>query len=137
MSDITLWDMFAAAALAGISVDASIEAKTCARWAAETADEMMALRLERLASKTENVATELPPNTPWKVYTNAMRLRIGDTYLTARPSKCLASVGIFTVDELLRYPSKLLMEIRNFGATSLMEVEDALQAIGNKLPDRS
>ena len=136
MSDQTDWDMFAAAALAGVCASENSPAKWCASWAAEAADEMMSLRLERFAPKHEAVATELPPQTPWEVYTKAKRLQIGNTYLTARPSKCLASVGIFTVDELLRYPSKLLLEIRNFGATSLLEVEDALKAIGKKLPDR-
>jgi len=61
--------------------------------------------------------------------------RIGRRELGQRIKKCFAREGIETVDDLCRYPSNVLLEIRNFGIVSLLEVEKALAEIGRKLPD--
>ena len=82
-----------------------------------------------------DIATELPEfGPPWEEWTKAKPFKIGNRVLSARATRCLARAGIFTVDELLRYPGSVLLKIRNFGITSLLEVEEALQEIGKELP---
>ena len=81
------------------------------------------------------IATELPEfEATWEEWTKAKPFTIGSRVLSVRATKCLARAGIFTVDELLRYPDDVLLKIRNFGYTTLLEVEEALQEIGKELP---
>ena len=85
-----------------------------------------------------SIATELPKVSKWgKLSTLPHPEYIGKVRLSVRVRKILAREGIETVDQLCRYPASVLMKARNFGTTSLQEVEEALDTIGRKLPNPS
>jgi Bacterial RNA polymerase, alpha chain C terminal domain len=61
---------------------------------------------------------------------------VGATFferLSIRASNCLESVGISSVDQLCRRTEDELLEIRNFGLTTLREVKDNLTKLGKRL----
>lgn len=56
-----------------------------------------------------------------------LKLDIGNLELTSRPYSCLKMANINTIEDLIAYPKKDLLLIKNFGQRSLFEVEKALQ----------
>ena len=85
-----------------------------------------------------SIATELPKTIrDGKLSTLPHPEYIGKVRLSMRVRRILAREGIETVDQLCRYPASVLMKARNFGDTSLREVEEALDTIGRKLPNPS
>jgi len=55
---------------------------------------------------------------------------ISDLDLSVRASNCLAAESIFTIGELVRRTEAEMLEIRNFGKTSLKEVQKKLSELG-------
>jgi len=55
---------------------------------------------------------------------------ISELDLSVRASNCLAAENIFTIGELVRLTESELLEIRNFGKTSLKEVHKKLTELG-------
>ncbi|MFH0963270.1 MAG: DNA-directed RNA polymerase subunit alpha [Planctomycetota bacterium] len=60
-------------------------------------------------------------------------MNIEELDLSVRASNCLESAGIRTIGELVAKTGEELLEIRNFGKTSLTEVETKLAAMGLEL----
>ena len=65
-------------------------------------------------------------------------MSINDLKLSVRATNCLESENIRTVRELVGYNEDALMEVRNFGETTLVEVQEKLQELelrlGMKVP---
>nr|AOC61445.1 alpha subunit of RNA polymerase [Rhexinema sarcinoideum] len=62
-------------------------------------------------------------------YNQILQLDIGNLDLTSRPYSCLKMASIHTISDLISYTKKDLLNIKNFGQRSLVEVEEALQKI--------
>lgn len=60
-------------------------------------------------------------------------LTVEELDLSVRTRTCLKHEGITTVNDLISYTEEDLMEIRNFGHTSLQEVKEKLSALGLSL----
>ena len=58
------------------------------------------------------------------------RLSVDVLGLSVRPSTCLQKVGVKTIADLLAYKPHDLMDLQNFGVTSLVEIEEALEEQG-------
>ena len=56
--------------------------------------------------------------------------------LTVRSLNCLKREGVHTVADLLNYTLEDLMDIRNFGEKSVIEVKDKIEAMGLHLKDK-
>jgi DNA-directed RNA polymerase subunit alpha len=56
--------------------------------------------------------------------------------LTVRSLNCLKREGVHTVADLLNYSLEDLMDIRNFGEKSVIEVKDKIEAMGLHLKDK-
>jgi DNA-directed RNA polymerase subunit alpha len=70
-----------------------------------------------------------------------LNMAIRDLRLSVRANNCLEHAGILTVRELVQQSEDQLMEIRNFGETTLVEVREKLQEmalhLGMKVPRQS
>ncbi len=62
-----------------------------------------------------------------------MNMNIAELHLSVRASNCLESEGILTVRDLVLKDEDSLMEVRNFGDTTLQEVYDKLGELGLRL----
>lgn len=58
---------------------------------------------------------------------------VSDLNLSVRARKCMTRLGINTIGELVRKSGDDLLECKNFGVTSLVEVREKLEQIGLKL----
>lgn len=58
---------------------------------------------------------------------------LAELNLSVRATNCLESEGINTVRDLVRRSEEQLLQVRNFGETTLTEVKERLQAIGLRL----
>jgi DNA-directed RNA polymerase subunit alpha len=58
---------------------------------------------------------------------------MSDLNLSVRARKCMTRLGLTTIGELLRKSADDLMECKNFGVTSLLEIREKLVQIGLKL----
>ncbi len=56
--------------------------------------------------------------------------------LTVRSLNCLKREGVHTIGDLLNYSLEDLMDIRNFGEKSVIEVKDKIEAMGLNLKDK-
>ena len=56
--------------------------------------------------------------------------------LTVRSLNCLKREGVHTIGDLLNYTLEDLMDIRNFGEKSVIEVKDKIEAMGLNLKDK-
>jgi DNA-directed RNA polymerase subunit alpha len=56
--------------------------------------------------------------------------------LTVRSLNCLKREGVHTVGDLLNYSLEDLMDIRNFGEKSVVEVKEKIEAMGLNLKDK-
>ena len=63
----------------------------------------------------------------------AMAKPITDLNLSVRARKCMAKLGISTIGDLLRHTADQLLEVKNFGVTSLTEIRAKLSEVGLKL----
>jgi DNA-directed RNA polymerase subunit alpha len=67
-----------------------------------------------------------------------LNMTINDLKLSVRATNCLESENIRSVRELVGYNEDSLMEVRNFGETTLVEVQEKLQELelrlGMKVP---
>jgi DNA-directed RNA polymerase subunit alpha len=59
-----------------------------------------------------------------------LNMRLADLRLSVRASNCLESEGIGTVRDLVQLTEDQLLEVRNFGDTTLQEVRDRLNELG-------
>jgi DNA-directed RNA polymerase subunit alpha len=59
-----------------------------------------------------------------------LSMRVADLRLSVRASNCLESEGIATLRDLVQMTDDQLLEVRNFGDTTLQEVRDRLNEIG-------
>jgi DNA-directed RNA polymerase subunit alpha len=64
-----------------------------------------------------------------------MNKPVSDLNLSVRARKCMNRLGINTLGDLISRSSEELMEAKNFGQTSLMEVKEKLQNYGLRLRD--
>lgn len=58
---------------------------------------------------------------------------ISDLNFSVRARKCMTRLGITTIGELMSHTGDDLLECKNFGVTSLVEVREKLTALGLKL----
>ena len=58
---------------------------------------------------------------------------VSDLNLSVRARKCMTRLGINTIGELIRKSGDDLLECKNFGVTSLVEVREKLQQMNLKL----
>ena len=58
---------------------------------------------------------------------------LAELNLSVRATNCLESEGINTVRDLVGRTEEQLLQVRNFGETTLQEVKDRLHAIGLRL----
>ena len=63
----------------------------------------------------------------------AMAKPIAELNLSVRARKCMARLGINTIGELKDHTADQLLEVKNFGVTSLTEIRSKLGEIGLKL----
>jgi DNA-directed RNA polymerase subunit alpha len=67
-------------------------------------------------------------------------MSLAELELSVRATNCLESEGIATVRELIARTEEELLEVRNFGETTLKEVTSKLKekglSLGMKLPAR-
>lgn len=61
---------------------------------------------------------------------NKLAMPVGSLDLSVRASNCLASAGIATVGDLIKWDEPGLLKLRSFGKTSLREVKRKLADIG-------
>jgi len=61
---------------------------------------------------------------------------INELDLSVRSSNCLEAEKIFTVGDLIAHSESELMEFRNFGRTSLLEIKSKLEEVGLYLVDQ-
>jgi len=59
-----------------------------------------------------------------------LNMRLSELRLSVRASNCLESEGIGTVRDLVQMTEDQLLEVRNFGDTTLNEVRERLQELG-------
>jgi DNA-directed RNA polymerase subunit alpha len=62
-----------------------------------------------------------------------LRKPISELNFSVRPRKAMAKLGIQTVGDLINYTADQLLEVKNFGVTSLNEVREKLSELGLKL----
>ena len=60
-------------------------------------------------------------------------MSLAELNLSVRATNCLESEGINTVRDLVSKNAEVLLQVRNFGETTLLEVKERLQAIGLRL----
>jgi DNA-directed RNA polymerase subunit alpha len=59
-----------------------------------------------------------------------LNMSLAELMLSVRASNCLESENIMTVRDLVRRTEDQLLEVRNFGETTLTEVKDKLRELG-------
>src|SRR5262249_56170672 len=62
-----------------------------------------------------------------------LAMTLADLKLSVRASNCLESENIQTVRDLVQRSEDQLLEVRNFGETTLREVKDKLTELGLRL----
>jgi DNA-directed RNA polymerase subunit alpha len=62
-----------------------------------------------------------------------LNMSIGELHLSVRASNCLEAENILTVRDLITKDEDSLMEVRNFGDTTLHEVNEKLGELGMRL----
>ncbi|HMO13243.1 MAG TPA: DNA-directed RNA polymerase subunit alpha [Pirellulaceae bacterium] len=67
------------------------------------------------------------------VQESRLNMPISELRLSVRASNCLANGNIATVRELVRLTEDQLLDLKNFGETTLAEIADKLQALGLRL----
>jgi DNA-directed RNA polymerase subunit alpha len=62
-----------------------------------------------------------------------LNMSLAELNLSVRATNCLESEGINTVRDLVRRTDEELLQVRNFGETTLLEVKEKLKEIGLRL----
>ncbi len=62
-----------------------------------------------------------------------LNMSLAELKLSVRASNCLESENIHTVRDLVRHTEDQLLEVRNFGETTLQEVQEKLSELGLRL----
>lgn len=62
-----------------------------------------------------------------------LRMRVKKMQFSLRARKCFNRLGIETLGDLIKYSADDLLELNNFGMTTLSEVRDILSALGLNL----
>jgi DNA-directed RNA polymerase subunit alpha len=62
-----------------------------------------------------------------------LNMTLNDLKLSVRATNCLESENINTVRDLVRFTEDQLLEVRNFGETTLNEVREKLSEMGLRL----
>jgi DNA-directed RNA polymerase subunit alpha len=62
-----------------------------------------------------------------------LNMKLSDLKLSVRATNCLESKNIQTVRDLVGYTEDELLEVRNFGETTLREVQESLARLGLRL----
>jgi DNA-directed RNA polymerase subunit alpha len=75
-----------------------------------------------------SVTSRIDPETEVK-----LRMTVADMKLSVRASNCLESENINTVRDLVQRTEDQLLEVRNFGETTLTEVKEKLTELGLRL----
>ena len=70
-----------------------------------------------------------------ETYREKMIIPITDLELSIRASNCLQQAGVQRIADLIKMNSKELLEIKNFGRTSLVEIAEKLKELGLSLRD--
>jgi DNA-directed RNA polymerase subunit alpha len=91
------------------------------------------LRIGMLAEESSSARFGVEPEEMTAQERAAMSKPITDLNLSVRARKCMAKLGISTVGELLRHTPDQLLEVKNFGVTSLTEIRAKLSESGLKL----
>jgi len=73
------------------------------------------------------------PDVPDADMASKMEVPISDLDLSVRSSKCMSVLNIATIGELMRHSITELLKSKNFGQTSLHEIETKLAALGLSL----
>jgi DNA-directed RNA polymerase subunit alpha len=60
-------------------------------------------------------------------------MMVSDLRLSGRAANCLHEEGIATIKDLVHRTREELLEVRNFGETTLQEIEEKLQELGLRL----
>ena len=66
-----------------------------------------------------------------------LNMPIAELKLSVRATNCLESENIFTVRDLVIRSEDSMMEVRNFGDTTLTEIRDKLEQLGLHLGMRT
>lgn len=82
----------------------------------------------RVTAASRGVIARLDPETDAK-----LRMTLADMKLSVRANNCLESENILTVRELVQRTEDQLLEVRNFGETTLLEVKEKLTELGLRL----
>jgi DNA-directed RNA polymerase subunit alpha len=64
------------------------------------------------------------------VLESKLNVAIRDLRFGVRANNCLENAGIATVRDLVQYTEDQLMELRNFGETTMVEVRERLNELG-------
>jgi DNA-directed RNA polymerase subunit alpha len=99
--------------------------------------EMMTSKGLRLGQALEEGAKYDPRFRPQQPLTEqeqaVLNKPVSELNLSVRARKCMNKLGIMTLGELIQRTQDELLEIKNFGQTSLLEVREKLQQYGLKL----
>jgi len=79
------------------------------------------------------ILPEPVPSTLGREQQQALMEPIEQLELSVRSRKCLATLGIVTVGDLIAKTPDELLQVKNFGQTSLQEVQEKLQQLGLSL----
>lgn len=91
------------------------------------------LDLGQFASEQEKVELSYEPESMTPDEQAILNRPLSDINLSVRARKCMVRLGVTTIGELLRHTGDELLEIKNFGVTSLTEVREKLTANNMKL----
>jgi len=91
------------------------------------------LRIGMFAEKVATPSFVIEEDELTEAEREAMDKPISELKLTARSNKCMQKLGITTIGQLMQYTADQLLEVKNFGMTSLNEVRRKLSEMGLKL----
>jgi DNA-directed RNA polymerase subunit alpha len=85
------------------------------------------------AVQSENIFQRLQDSPVDTELEKNLNMSLAELNLSVRATNCLESEGINTVRDLVRRSDEELLQVRNFGETTLLEVKDRLKEIGLRL----
>jgi len=91
----------------------------------------LGMRRDEVVVPGNDEPTPTLPDVPEDMADNAnLGTPIADLDLSIRASKCMVTLGVQTVGDLLRYTEEDLLRMKNFGETSLEEIRSKLANLG-------
>ena len=91
------------------------------------------LSLGQFADEQETIETSYEPESMTPDEQAFLNRPLSDLNLSVRARKCMIRLGVTTIGDLLRRTGDELLEIKNFGVTSLNEVREKLTSQNLKL----